>query len=514
MLMHPKEVQIMNLPLKLSEQCRLNKEKEAIVYYNRRISYKDLDTMINKFADGLQKLGIQPGHRVLIVMENCPEFIISYYAIIKIRGIVVPVNPHYTKKEHNVIIHDTEPSAIITNHRLVSAFQELSGKESANYLIIDTEDEHTDDGVYGYQQVLDSGENKDLPMVPSRHEIVELMYSTGTSGTVKGAMLTHHNLYRNAITFAYCCNITSADRSLLVAPAYYATAQTCVMNTTLLVGGTLVVQDGWKGPLVLLETIQNEKITFYFAPPTIYALLLNHPDIERYNLKSWRLAFTGAAPTPPNLSGAFEEKFGLKLIEGYGMTETSPMVTVVPLDAPNRPGSIGLPMPGVEVKIVDYEDREVTANQIGEIVVRGHNVMMGYYNRPEETSCFMRNGWFHTGDLGYYDDEGYLYIVDRKKDLIIKGDLHVSPREVEDALYSHPLIYDTAVTGISDPIMGEEVLAFIHLKEGSQITPEEIKDFCADKLAHYKIPKHIRFVKNLPKTTSGKLLRGELRKMI
>ncbi len=505
----------MNLPLKIAEQCQLYPEKEAIVYYNQRISYRELDSMINKLAAGLMKLGIKPGDRVLLAMENCPEFIISYYAIIKIRGIVVPVNPHYTMKEHHVIVQDTQPAAVITGNQLVPVFQKLSVTIPSKFIIINTGPENSYEGVYQYRDVLGSGEDiHDIPVISSRHDVVELMYSTGTSGTPKGAMLTHHNLYRNAVTFAHCCKITNNDRSLLIAPAYYATAQTCVMNATLLVGGTLIVQDGWKGPLVLLETIQNEKITFYFAPPTIYALLLNHPDIDKYNLDSWRVAFTSSAPTPPEVSKAFEKKFGLKLIEGYGMTETSPVVSIMPLDGPDKPGSIGLPIPGVEVKIVDYEDREVTSNQIGEIVVRGHNVMKGYYKQPEETSCFMRNGWFHTGDLGYYDSDGYLYIVDRKKDLIIKGDLHVSPKEVEETLYSHPLIYDTAVTGIPDPVMGEEVLAFVLLKEGSQLTPDEIKDFCADKLAGYKIPKHIRFVKNLPKTTSGKLLRGELRKMI
>lgn len=505
----------MNLPLKIAEQCQLYPEKEAIVYYNQRILYKELDTLINKLAVGLKKLGIQTGDRVLLVMENCPEFIISYYAIIKIRGIVVPVNPHYTMKEHQVIVQDTQPAAVITGSQLVPVFQKLSAATLSRFIIINTEPENDNEDIYQYHDVLDSENDRHgLPMISSRHDVVELMYSTGTSGTPKGAMLTHHNLYRNAITFAHCCQITHEDRSLLIAPAYYATAQTCVMNTTLLVGGTLVVQDGWKGPLILLETIQNEKITFYFAPPTIYALLLNHPDIDKYRLDSWRLALTGAAPTPPEVSQAFEKKFGLRLIDGYGMTETSPVVTIMPPDAPDKPGSIGLPLPGVEVKIVDYEDREVTSNQIGEIVVRGHNVMKGYYQRPEETSCHMRNGWFHTGDLGYYDSEGYLYIVDRKKDLIIKGDLHVSPKEVEDTLYLHPLVADTAVTGIPDAVMGEEVLAFILLKEGSQLTPKEIKDFCADKLASYKIPKHIRFVKNLPKTTSGKLLRGELRKLI
>jgi long-chain acyl-CoA synthetase len=201
-------------------------------------------------------------------------------------------------------------------------------------------------------------------------------------------------------------------------------------------------------------------------------------------------------------------------MEGYGLTETSPVTTMMPLEGTYKIGSIGLPIPGVEVRIVDYEDREVPVNQIGEIVVRGPNVMKGYYNRPEETNWVMRNGWFHTGDLAYMDSSGYLFIVDRKKDLVIRGGLNIYPKEIEEVLYSHPSVFDAAVIGVPDPIMGEEVMAFVLLREGVNVTPEEIREFCSKKLARYKIPKHIRFVENLPKTTTGKLLKKELQKMI
>lgn len=505
----------MNLPQKLAEQSQLNPDKEAIVYHSQRMSYKQLNIMIDKLAGGLCQTGILPGDRVLLVMENCPEFIISYYAIIKMRGIVVPVNPHYTPNEYSLIMLDARPAAVITNGQLVPVFKKLSAEIPVRRGIIATGYNNGEKEVFNFEKVLNSGPDAFNPdRNAGRHDVVELLYTSGTSGTPKGAMLTHHNLYRNAITFAQCCGIQSSERSLLIAPAHHAAAQTCVMNTTLLVGATLVVHDGWKGPKPLLESIQNEKITFYFGPPTMYALLVKYPEIERYNLKSWRLAFTGAAATPPDLFKNFEEKFGFKLIEGYGLTETSPVVTVMPIEGPYKTGSIGMPIPGVEVKTVDYEDLEVPVNQIGEIVVRGHNVMMGYYNRPEETNWIMRNGWFHTGDLGYKDSDGYFYIVDRKKDLIIRGGLNIHPREIEEILYTHPMIFDAAVMGVPDPIMGEEVMAFVLLREGSQITPEEIQEFCSDKLARYKIPKYIRFVENLPKTTSGKLMRGELRKMI
>jgi len=505
----------MNLALMLADQSQLNPLKEALVYRDQRISYRQLNALIDRLAGGLKNTGILPGDRVLLAMENCPEFIISYYAIIKLRGIVVPVNPHYTINEHSIIMLDSLPSVVITRHDLVPTFKKITSEIQVPRGIIATGYNGGEAGVSSFDQVLNSGRDTFTPdKAASRHDVIELLYTSGNSGTPKGAMLTHHNLYRNALAFAQCCNITGADRSLMIAPAHQAAAQTCVMNASLLVGATLVVHDGWKGPQAVLEAIQNEKVTYYFGPPTMYALLVKYPEIEKYDLGSWRLAFTGAAPTPPDVFKSFEEKFGLRLFEGYGLTETSPTATTMPLDGIYKPGSIGLPIPGVEVKIFDYEDREVPLGQIGEIVVRGHNVMKGYYNRPEETEWTLRNGWFHTGDLGYQDADGYFYIVDRKKDLIIRGGFNIHPREIEEVLYSHPFIFDAAVVGVPDPIMGEEVLAFVLLREGSQISPEEIRTFCANKLARYKIPKLIRFVENLPKTTSGKLLRGELRKMI
>ncbi|MFZ5631899.1 MAG: class I adenylate-forming enzyme family protein [Bacillota bacterium] len=505
----------MNLALKLAEQSQLFPEKEAIVYYDQRLSYKQLNAMVNRLANGLKQSGILPGDRVLLVLENCPEFIISYYAIIKMRGIVVPVNPQYTMNEFSLIMLDAEPSAVITNQQLAPLFKKLSPEIEIKSGIIATGYENREEGIQSFEKILSIGSDTFSVDKPAgRDDVAVLMYTSGHTASPKGVMLTNHNLYSNAATFAQCCKMTPADRSLLIAPVYHAAAQTCVMNTTIIAGATLVVHDGWKGPQPLLEAIQNEKITFYFGPPTMYALLVKYPDTDKYNLSSWRYALIGAAPTPPDIFKSFEEKFGFQLTEGYGLTETSPVTTIVPIDGLKKIGSIGIPIPGVEVKLVDYEDQEVPVNQIGEIVVKGPNVMKGYYKRPEETNWVMRNGWFHTGDLAYKDSDGYYYIVDRKKDLIIRGGLNIYPREIEEVLYSHPMIFDAAVVGVPDPIMGEEVLAFVLLREGSQITPEEIQEFCVNKLARYKIPKYIRFVENLPKTTSGKLLRGELRKML
>ncbi|MFZ5597820.1 MAG: class I adenylate-forming enzyme family protein [Bacillota bacterium] len=506
----------MNLYLKLAEHSQQNPEREALKYYKQRLSYRQLYTMINKLANGLRQMGILPGDRVLLALENCPEFIISYYSIISMGGIVVPVNPQYTINELGLIMLNALPSAVITIKELVPLFQKISEEIEINRGIIVIRQESAEGNVHSFNKIMESGEDVFVPDKPAgRDDVIELMYTSGSTGNVKGAMLTNYGLYSNAATFAQLCKITPADRSLLIAPAYHAAAQTCVMNSTLVAGATLVVEDSWKGPEKLLDTLQGEKITFYFGPPTMYALLVKYPHIDRYDLSSWRIAFTGAAPTPPEVFKRFEEKFSIKLYEGYGLTETSPVISfMVPGENTNKVGSVGKPIPGVEIRIVDYEDHEIPTNQIGEIIVKGPNIMKGYYNRPEETNWIMRNGWFHTGDLGYIDEDGYLYIVDRKKDLIIRGGLNIYPGEIEEVLYSHPAVFDAAVTGVPDPIMGEEVMAFMSLRENCHITPEEIKEFCADKLARYKIPKYIRFVENLPKTTSGKLLKRELYKMI
>lgn len=504
----------MNLPLKLVEQSKLFPDKEAIIYKDQRFTYKELDASIKKLADGLSKMGILPGDRVLLALGNCPEFVISYYAILSARGIVVPVNPQYTVNELSVIMANALPKTVITTGQIMPLFNSISEDVPLDMgiITIGTPEERT--AALPFEKLLSSGSPGFSSVSPDGDEIAAFMYTAGSTGSPKGAMLSHHNLYSNALAITQCCSITPAERSLLIAPIYHSAAQTILMNATLISGATLIIHEEWQGPKQLLESLQNDKITFYFGPPTMYSLLVEYPETEKYNLASWRLAFTGSALSSPDLFNRFKEKFGLQLMEGYGLTETSPVTTLTPLGGTPKTGSIGLPIPGVEVRVVDYEDREVPVNQIGEIIVRGPNVMKEYYNRPEETKWAMRNGWFHTGDLAYMDSDGYLFLVDRKKDFIIRGGLNIYPKEIEEVLYSHPSIFDAAVIGVPDPIMGEEILAFVLLREGVTVTPEEIQEFCSSKLARYKIPKHIRFVENLPKTTAGKLLKNELQKMI
>jgi len=505
----------MSLALRLAENGRLYPAQEAIVYHEHRLTYSDLVKKINQLANGLKKFGIAKGERIFIALENCPEFIISFFAVMQIKGILVPVSSQYTPHELSMIMKDASAAVVITDHWTAPTFARLREKIDIPKGIIVIDPHLEDFNFYSFEQILASGEidfTFDDP--PGGDDIVEILYTHSNMVTPQGVQLTNNNLYSNAHVFAELCRLTVKDRSLLVAPVYHSAAQTFVMNSSLLSGATLVVHDGWSGPEAVLRTIQEEKITFFFGPPTMYALLVDYYDLKRFNTSSWRVAFSAAASLPPEIFCEFEKKFGFQITEGYGLTQTSPLVCSNPIEGPKKAGSVGVPVPGVKIKIVDYEDKEVPAGQVGEIVVTGPNVMKGYYNREEETKWVMRNGWLHTDDLAYIDDDGYVYIIDRKKDLIIRGGLNVHPREIEDVLYTHPKIFDAAVIGVPDPVWGEEVMAVVLLRENQEMTAKELQVYCQDKLASYKIPHYVHFVEDIPKTFSGKLLKHELKQMI
>lgn len=502
----------MNLPSRLAEIGRANPSHEAIVYHQQRITYGQLKAEVNQLANGLQQLGIKPKDRILIALSNCPEFIVSYYAILRLKGIVVPINPAFTRNEIGTIIKDCLPAAVITTGDMVPVFRQLEQDVKITKGIIVTRGESPSGEAVSYNE-LKSNRKVTFPSSSyGRDEPAVIIYTSDAAGHPRGAVLTHHNLYSNAITFAQMCKMTPQDRVLLVAPVYHMAAQTCVMNNAIVSGSTIVIHDGWAGPEPILDSIDKERISFFFGPPTMYHFLVGYPDADKYDTSSLRIAYSGGSPLSQEIFKGFAEKYGIEIIEGYGLSETSPLVTSNPIDGPKKVGSIGKPIPGVEVKIFDYEGREVPLGQVGEIVVRGPNVMAGYFNRKDETRWAMRDGWFHTGDLAYMDQDGYLFIVDRKKDLIIRGGVNVNPREVEEVLSTHPAVFDAAVVGVPDAVMGEEIMAFVMLRKNEKLKTSELQEYCQNKLAKYKIPRYIRFVDSLPKTTSGKLMRKEIQK--
>jgi len=505
----------MNLPSRLSEIGRATPSQEAIVYHNRRISYGQLKNEVNQLANGLQQLGIKPEDRVLIALSNCPEFIASYYAVLRVKGIVVPINPAFTRNEIGMIIKDCLPSAVITTGDMASVFQQLDRDVKISKGIVVTRcDEPSTNELVSFNAIKSKSKFTFPSCSYGRNDAAEIVYATDHSGLPRGAVLTHHNLYSTALTFAQMYKMTPHDRALLVSPAYHIAAQTCVMNSAIVAGSTIVIHDGWAGPEPILETIDKEKISFFFGPPTMYSFLAGYPSAERYDVSSLRIAFSGGATMSEEIFNGFAEKYGIKITEGYGLSETSGLATANPMDGPKKIGSIGKPIPGLEVNIFDYEGREVPQGQVGEIVVRGPNVMAGYYDKEEETRWAMRNGWLHTGDLAYMDEDGYLFIVDRKKALIIRGGINVNPKEVEEVLSTHPAVFDAAVVGVPDAVMGEEIMAFVLLRKDAKLETSELQEYCQNHLAKYKIPRYIRFVENLPKTTSGKLMRKEIQRWV
>ncbi len=504
----------MNLSTKLAEIARISPDQEAIVFKNQRMTYAQLDTRVSKLASGLKQLGIQTSDRVMLVMRNCPEFIISCYAIMRMKGIVVPISPQFTINEMSVIIKDCMPTAIITCPEKQELLYKISQSINIPAGIIVNSSNPVNESIKTYEVISDKSIDTFQETTYNHEDVAEIMYISGLTGKPRGVMLTNHNLYSNALTFSQVCSLNPADRALLTAPAYYAGSQTCVMNGTIVSGGTLVIQEGWKGAEELLRNIDQENITFLFGPPTMYSLLLKYPELNKFNTSSLRIMLCGSASMPSDLYESLVSRLNIHLTDGYGLTETSPIITVNFIYKSGKVGSIGKPIPDVEVRIFDYEDREVPQGQVGELVVSGPNVMKGYLNREEETRWALRGGWFHTGDLAYADRDGYLYIVDRKKDIIVRGGVNINPHEVEEVLYGHPGVFEVAVMGVPDAKMGEEIIAYVMPRNNYELSEAEMKNFCRDKLDQNKIPCYFRFVDNLPKTSSGKLMRKEMQSWI
>ncbi len=505
----------MNLPLHLKENSFKLAEHPALSYKEESFTYSQLNALIDQFASSLLDLGVMPGDRILTALNNCPEFIITWYAAMRVKAVFVPVNLQDTKNEFRNIMLDCTPTLVITTEGRASVLAEVLAEIPDNLGLIVTSPTEKNSPYLSFPALIERNTKYfKLREDYGRNDIAEIIYTSGTHSSQKGVMLTHYNLYSNARSFVQLYQFTSQDRFLMISPLFQAASQTCLLNAAILAGATLIIKDGWVNPQSILTLIQNYQITYTFGPPTLYNLLISHPEALNYNLTSWKIAVSSGTALSAETFFRFREKFGFDLCEVYGLTETSPLVCCNSPQALKKPGSIGLPLPGTEVKVVDYEENEMEGSNVGEIIVRGSNIMKGYYRKEEATDLALRGQWLHTGDFGYKDSDGYFYIMDKKKDVIIRGGFPVYPREVEEVLYQHPFVLEAAVAGVPDPLMGEEVLAFILLREDKKIAPEELQSFCRDKIAMYKIPKYVKIVDNIPKNLSGKLLRGALQEMI
>ncbi|MEJ8765023.1 long-chain-fatty-acid--CoA ligase [Oceanobacillus sp. HCA-5259] len=535
----PRSIQYDEKPLDsyLEESASRYPEKKALYFMGKELTYQELYSQAKQFANYLQSLGLKKEDKVAIMLPNCPQAVISYYGILMAGGVVVQTNPLYTERELEYQITDSDAKVIIcldilvprvsnvqekTNleHKIVTGIKDYLPFpknliypfiQKREYNMVVKVEQSPDTHVWESIMKTAKAEYKKVKINP-KEDLALLQYTGGTTGYPKGVMLTHYNLVANLqMCEAWLYKAEQGKEVVLaVLPFFHVYGMTTVMNFGVKQAAKIILMPKFN-PEDVLKVIDKQKPTLFPGAPTIYIGLINHPDIEKYDLSSIRACLSGSAPLPLEVQEQFERLTGGRLVEGYGLTETSPVTHANPIWGNRINGSIGLPWPDTDVKIVKTgTDEEVEIGEVGELAVKGPQVMVGYWKNEEETANALRDGWFYTGDMGYEDENGYFYIVDRKKDMIIAGGYNIYPREVEEVLYEHPAIQECAVVGVPDPYRGETVKAFIVLKEGKQATEEELNRFCRDNLAAYKVPRRYEFRKELPKTIVGKILRRQL----
>ncbi len=524
----------------LEESARKYPDSIATILPGRfgdtKLTYKELNELANRLANALIDLGVKKGDRVALYMPNCPQFIIGYYAILKAGGIVVATSPLYSPREVEHQFNDSGAETVIILSLFYPVVKGVQAKTKVKNVIVTNIKEHLGgmdrllftllmEKKEGHRVELAEGDlwlkdlleryPPDAPKIDVSHDDMALFqYTGGTTGIPKAAVILHRSLVANALQAgAFLPDMKMAGEIHLAAiPLFHVFGMVATMAHAVSIAGAMVFITNPRDIDALLKAINKYKPTIFMGVPTMYNAINSHPDIARYDVKSIRACISGSAPLAMAVKQRFEELTGGKLVEGYGLTEAPTASHANPIYGKNVEGSIGLPLPDVEAKIVDLETgtKDLPVGEVGELVLRSPNVMQEYWNMPQETAIALREGWLYTGDIAKMDEEGYFYIVDRKKDMIIASGFNVYPREVEDVLYEHPKIQDAAVAGITDPRRGETVKAWVVLKPGETATVDEIRDFCKDKLAKYKIPYSVEFRDELPKTMVGKVLRRML----
>ncbi len=517
----------------LEDSAKNYPDTVATIFQGAKLTYRQLHEQVNKFAYGLSSLGIKRGDRVALFFPNCPQSIIAFYAALKIGAVVVQNNPLYVERELKYQIENSGSETLITldlkllypkienirkethlKNIIVSSLTEyLPFPLNALYPIAKRKDiAKVAPDTIKFQDLMKKGDTPPtVKVIPD--DVALLQYTGGTTGVSKGVMLTHKNLVTNAIQCkAWFPDVEVGKECLLaVLPFFHSFGLTVSMNFPVYVASSMILV-----PKVdikeVLSLIQKYKPTLFPGVPTMYVAVNNHPDVAKYDLSSIKYCISGAAPLPVEVLQKFEKLTGGKLREGYGLTESSPVTHSNPLEGLVKPGSIGIPFPDTECKITDSETgkKELKLNEIGELCVKGPQIMKGYWNMPDETAIALRDGWLYTGDMAKADEDGYFFIVDRKKDMIIAGGFNIYPREIEEILYEYPKVKEAVVAGIPDPYRGETVKAYIILKDGETATEQEIIEFCKKNLAKYKVPTAVEFRKELPKTLVGKILRRAL----
>jgi long-chain acyl-CoA synthetase len=494
----------------------------ALIFRDHPTTYGELAVTVQRLAAGLLALGLQPGDRIALLLPNCTPFVYGYYAAAQIGVVTVPANPLLKPAELEYIWRDAGVRLALTAPPLLPGVQAArQNLPNLRHIVTIRPPEETSEPIPGLIPLQDlimqgaqalAAPGADIPAPPlDENDCAVIIYTSGTTGYPKGAMLSHKNLTRNVAQVRDALHFTPQDRFLTILPLFHSFAGTVCMNTALAAGCASILLENFT-PGRTLEAIEKQGATIFAGIPTLFQFLLQFTPEREYDLSSLRLFVSGGAPLAPATLAAMERRFGIPVIEGDGPTECSPVTSVNPLDGPRKAGSVGPPLPGVEIAICDEDDHPLPNGEIGEIVVRGDNVMLGYLNQPEATAEAMRGGWYHTGDRGYLDADGYLFIVDRKKDMIITSGMNVYPREVEEVLLSHVGIAHAAVIGLPDALRGEEVVGVIVPKPGAAPTERELTAFCRERLANFKVPRRILFRESLPLGSTGKVVKRLLKK--
>lgn len=489
-------------------------EYAALIFEDKEYTNVQMHRWSKKLAGGIKSLGVKPGERIIVLLPNCPEVLVSYPAIWRVGCVIVPVLFLLEAREIAYIAKDCEAVAAITSPEFLYKIEEAQkAAPSLRHIILLGDEEQP--GAVAFDRLVEKSEPEDSIYPTDDDDTAVLLYTSGTTGRPKGVMLTHRNLYANAMNGKHTADESDiGDTFLSVLPLSHS------YGLGLLVAGYVSDRQGkavllrWFDLEQVFRAIEKYRVAVMAGVPTMFIYMLHYPDADKYDTSSMEAWIVAASPIAMETIRQFEEKFGGTMYQGYGLTEASPGVAIQRESIERKIGSVGTAFVGVEVKIFDDNDNEVTAGLVGEIVVKGDNVMKGYYKMPEETEQTLRNGWLHTGDMGYMDEDGHIYIVERKKDLIIRGGFNIFPKDIEEVLYRHPAVAEAAVVGKPDELMGEEVLAFVVLKAGASATTEDLIAHCRDHLAKYKSPRYVEFLDSMPKTPIGKIQKKELRKLV
>ena len=491
----------MNLADNLIRSSKAFPDRPAVRLDDTVLSYRALEESSAQVAGILWDRGTRPGDRVAVMLPNIPEFAMIYYGVLRAGAVVVPMNPLLKAREVAHYLRDSGARVLFAS--VVCADEALAGASATgtDHLIVDG----------AFEKILAAADPLTSLVERASADTAVILYTSGTTGLPKGAELTHHNLETNVeVTAMDLIQAGSEDVIFGGLPLFHSFGQTCGLNTAVRVGACLTLVSRFT-PEKALEVLARDGVTVFEGVPTMYVALLGAPDRSTYNVSALRVCVSGGAALPVEVLRGFEAQFGCMILEGYGLSETSPVASFNHPDRERKPGSIGTPIRGVEMRVVDENGHDVETGEVGEIAIRGDNVMKGYWGQPAATADAIPDGWFRSGDLGRIDHDGYFAIVDRKKDLIIRGGYNVYPREIEEVLYEHPAVVEAAVVGVPDESLGEEIGAAVVLRPGANVTEDEIREFVKGQVAAYKYPRKVWLVEALPKGPTGKVLKREIR---